>query len=217
MYTLVNGFVSFGPKFENKLEWCLTTVYKVKSIKFNFYRTKPWKKLERDIYKTLIASWIQSVIFKPFGLSSEKLKRMAGHSSRGSGHPGTRMWNIMDLEVPSELSLILSLCAVRKICWNMLNVCYKLLYPECFINLHLILLCSLHVQHVHLILCLNNLSSPLVHFSALPSNTNEGLFWLEVGKVPPSPALKLTNYWYLSLLNHSVVLFPEWKSWNVII
>lgn len=94
----------------------------------------------------------------------------------------------------------------------MLNVCRKLLYLECFINLHLILLCSLHVQRVHLILCLNNLSSPLVRFSALPSNTNEGLFWLEIGKVLPCPALKLSNYWCLSLFDHSVVLFPEWKS-----
>lgn len=52
-------------------------------MKFNFYRIKPWKKLERGIYNTLVASWIQSIILKPFGLSSEKLKRMAGHSSKG--------------------------------------------------------------------------------------------------------------------------------------
>lgn len=56
------------------------------------------------------------------------------------------------------------------------------------------------------------MSSPLAHFSASPSDTNEGLVWLEVGEIPPSPALKLTNNWRLSLLDHSVVLFPEWKS-----
>ncbi|KFQ49733.1 Aspartyl/asparaginyl beta-hydroxylase, partial [Nestor notabilis] len=52
--------------------------------------TKPWKKLERDICNTLIASWIQSLIFKPLGYPVKKLKRMAGHSIRGSGHPGLK-------------------------------------------------------------------------------------------------------------------------------
>jgi len=47
-------------------------MHKVKSIKFNFYRTKPWKKLERDIYNTLIACWIQSVSFKPLGYPVKK-------------------------------------------------------------------------------------------------------------------------------------------------
>lgn len=60
-------YILLGPNFENKLEWWLTTMHKFKCIKFNFYRTKPWKKLERDIYNTLIASWIQSVILKPLG------------------------------------------------------------------------------------------------------------------------------------------------------
>lgn len=89
-------------------------------------------------------------------------------------------------------------------------LCHELLYLECFINLHLILLCNLHVQHVHLILCFNNLSSPLAHFSACPFNTNEGLFWLEVGEIPPSAALKHTSNCLL-LPGHSVVLFLEWK------
>lgn len=133
---------------------------------------------------------------------------MAGQSSRGSGHPGTRMWNIMDLKVSSELSLIISLCAVRKTCVKCLY--HELLYLECLINLHLILLCYLHVQCVHLILCFNNLSSPLAHFSACLFNTNEDLFWLEVGEVPPSATLKCTNNCLL-LPGHSVVLFLEWK------
>lgn len=75
------------------------------------------------------------------------------------------------------------------------RLCRELLYLECFINLHLILLCGLHVQYVHLILCLNNLFSPLAHCSASPSNTNQGLFRLEVGEAPPFPALTFVIAW----------------------
>lgn len=88
-----------------------------------------------------------------------------------------------------------TMCCKKNVlkCANCL--CHELLYLECFINLHLILLCSLHVQRFHLILCLKNLFSPLAHCSASPSNTNQGLFWLEVGEGSPSPALMFVIAW----------------------
>lgn len=66
------------------------------------------------------------------------------------------------------------------------------------------------MQHVHLILRFNNLSSPLAHLSACLFKTNENLFWLEVGEIPPSAALKRTSNCLL-LSGHFVVLFLEWK------
>lgn len=103
-----------------------------------------------------------------------------------------------------------TMCCKKDVLKCVKCLCHELLYLECFINLHLILLCNLHVQHVHLILCFNNLSSPLAHFSACPFNTNEDLFWLEVGEIPPSAALKHTSNCLL-LPGRSVVLFLEWK------